>query len=67
MASKIALSPAATSTGPTLASIARRQTCTIIGSPWIGAKGLSGKRVAAKRAGMTTTGFRGLIIMCQET
>ena len=38
-------------TGPIPASQARRQTCTIIASPAIGARGLSGRRVAASRAG----------------
>ena len=33
--------------------IARRQTCTIIGSPWMSAIGLPGSRVACMRAGMT--------------
>ena len=41
-------------TGPTPASIARRQTCTIIGSPAIGASGLSGSRVEPSRAGIRT-------------
>src|SRR5271170_1894215 len=39
------------------ASIARRQTCTIIGSPQMSASGLPGKRMEAMRAGMRTTGL----------
>jgi hypothetical protein len=42
----------ATATGPIPASTARRQTCTIIGSPAISASGLPGRRVAAMRAGI---------------
>ena len=42
--------------GPSPASMARRQTCTIIGSPRMSASGLSGSRVEAMRAGMRTTG-----------
>ena len=48
---------AATTTGPIPASIARRQTWTIIGSPWMSASGLPGSRVEAMRAGMTMIGF----------
>src|SRR5262245_36463187 len=59
-ASTIAASPQATSTGPMAASIARRQTCTIMGAPWMSASGLSGRRVEARRAGMTTIGWRGV-------
>ena len=40
---------------PESASTARRQTWTIIGSPAIGGSGLSGRRVAASRAGIRTT------------
>ena len=54
-ASAIAGSAQATTTGPTPASRARRQTCTIIGSPAIGASGLSGSRVEPSRAGIRTT------------
>ena len=36
-----------------LASMARRQTCTIMGSPPISARGLSGSLVAFRRAGIT--------------
>ena len=36
------------------APVARRQTCTIIGSPAIGASGLSGSRVEPSRAGIRT-------------
>ena len=39
------------------ASTARRQTWTIIGSPWISARGLPGRRVEAMREGMTMSGF----------
>ena len=43
--------------GRSPASMARRQTWTIIGSPWISARGLPGRRVEAMRAGMTMSGF----------
>jgi len=46
----------ATTTGPMPAATARRQTWTIMGSPAISASGLSGRRVAARREGMTTMG-----------
>ena len=39
------------------ASTARRQTWTIIGSPWMSASGLPGRRVAPMRAGMRTMGL----------
>src|SRR4030095_9369902 len=42
----------ATTTSPILAASARRSTCTIIGTPWRSAKGLPGRRVEARRAGM---------------
>jgi porphobilinogen deaminase len=48
-ASAISAESVATATGPMSASIARRQTCTIIGRPWISAIGLRGRRVAAMR------------------
>ena len=41
--SAMSTSAAATSTWPTLASMARRQTCTIIGTPQISASGFPGK------------------------
>ena len=50
-AAAIAGSAQATITGPTAASHARRQTWTIIGAPPISASGLSGRRVARRRAG----------------
>ena len=50
-------SSAATITGPTSDSIARRQTWTIIGSPEISASGLPGRRVEAMRAGIKTIGL----------
>ena len=52
-ASQMASSSATTTTGPHLASTARRQTWTIMGSPAISASGLSGSLVAFSRAGMT--------------
>jgi hypothetical protein len=55
-ASAIGASAQATITGPNPASSARRKTWTIIGRPQISASGLSGSRVEAKRAGITTTG-----------
>jgi cytochrome c len=42
--------------------MARRQTWTTMGSPWMSASGLSGSRVDASRAGMTTIGARGSAI-----
>ncbi len=66
MAAAISGASVATITGPMPASQARRQTCTIIGASPIIARGLPGNRVAAMRAGMTTTGsdmvFSGLAI-----
>ena len=53
-ASAIAGSAQATTTGPTPAAVARRQTWTIIGSPAIEASGLSGSRVEPSRAGIRT-------------
>jgi hypothetical protein len=47
----------ATTTSPASASIALRQTCTIIGSPAMSARGLRGSRVAPIRAGMTIKGL----------
>ena len=44
-------------TWPTLASTARFQTWTIIGSPLMSARGLPGSLVEAIRAGMTTMVF----------
>ena len=41
---------------PISASMARRQTCTIMGTPQMSARGLPGKRVDAMRAGITTSG-----------
>lgn len=38
------------------AAIARRQTRTIMGSPWISASGLPGRRVAIMRAGIRISG-----------
>ena len=52
-ASQMASSSATTTTGPHSASTARRQTWTIMGSPAISARGLSGSLVAFSRAGMT--------------
>src|SRR3546814_352484 len=49
-------------TGPSPASRARRQTWTIIGTPAISASGFPGRRVAARREGMTTIGFIGGLI-----
>ena len=43
IASTMARSSVATTTGPSPASMARRQTCTIIGSPRMSASGLSGQ------------------------
>ena len=56
-ASTMRESSAATSTGPTSASIARRQTWTIIGSPQMSASGLPGSRVELMRAGTRTIGL----------
>src|SRR5262245_37318082 len=42
----------ATTTSPILVASARRSTCTIIGMPWRSARGLPGRRVDARRAGM---------------
>src|SRR5262249_55215720 len=47
----IASESVATTTGPTAASCARRNTCTIIGAPAISASGLPGRRGAALRGG----------------
>src|SRR5262249_23020178 len=44
----------ATTTSPIAASRARRSTCTIIGTPLRSARGLPGRRVEARRAGMRT-------------
>ena len=52
----IAAVSVATTTGPIPASMARRQTWTIIASPAISASGLFGRRVAARRAGISTRG-----------
>ncbi len=57
MISPIAGSPQATTTGPTPAATARRQTCTIIGTPARRASGLLGSRLAARRAGIRTIGL----------
>src|SRR5439155_3841351 len=62
-ASAIARSPQATTTGPTSAATARRQTCTIIGTPAISASGLPGSRVAARRAGIRMIGFSGTVLV----
>src|SRR6478735_11781075 len=56
MASAMAGASVATATGPIPASIARRQTWTIMGSPAISARGLLGSLVAARRAGMRMMG-----------
>ena len=61
-ASAIARSPQATTTGPTSAATARRQTCTIIGTPAMSASGLPGSRVAASRAGIRMIGFFGVAL-----
>src|SRR5215471_9005118 len=45
----------ATTTSPIAAACARRNTCTIIGTSLRSARGLPGRRVEAKRAGMRTT------------
>ena len=50
-------SSAATQTGPTSASIARRQTWTMMGAPWMSASGLPGRRVEFMRAGIRTIGL----------
>ena len=50
-------SSAATQTGPISASVARRQTWTIIGAPWMSASGFPGRRVALMRAGIRTMGL----------
>ena len=50
-------SSVATTTGPTSASIALRQTWTIIGSPQMSASGFPGRRVEAMRAGIRTRGW----------
>jgi hypothetical protein len=42
----------ATKTGPAPDSIARFQTCTIIGAPAMSSKGFRGRRVALSRAGI---------------
>jgi hypothetical protein len=55
-ASAIASLSVATTTSPIAASIARRQTWTIIGVPAMSASGLSGSRVAAIRAGSGRSG-----------
>src|SRR5215470_15714436 len=54
MTALIASVSEATTTRPTSASTARRQTWTIIGVPLISASGLAGSRVDCRRAGMTT-------------
>ena len=59
IASAISRSPQATTTGPTPAATARRQTWTIIGSPAMSASGLPGSRVEASRAGIRMIGFSG--------
>ncbi len=64
-ASAIARSPQATTTGPISAAIARRQTCTIIGTPPISASGLPGRRVAASRAGIRMIGFCGAALVTE--
>jgi hypothetical protein len=61
IASAIAWSPQATTTGPTWAATARRQTWTIIGSPAIIANGLPGNRAEASRAGIRMIGFSGAV------
>jgi hypothetical protein len=53
----MAWSPAATATAPAPAACAQRNTRTIMGTPSMSAKGLSGSLVAAMRAGMMTMGF----------
>jgi len=55
-ASAIARASVATATGPMPAAHARRQTCTIIGSPAMSASGFPGRRCAPMRAGMMTMG-----------
>src|SRR5579863_2583404 len=55
--SAISGSPQATTTGPTAAATARRQTCTIIGTPAISASGFIGRRVDASRAGIRMIGL----------
>src|SRR5918997_3996384 len=60
-ASAIAAESAATATGPMSASSARSTTWAIIGRPAMSASGLFGRRVAASRAGMMTTGFIGKV------
>src|SRR5579862_8318258 len=59
-AAAISAESVATTTGPSFAASARRQTCTIIGSPAISASGLPGSRVEAIRAGIRvrTSGIR---------
>ena len=47
-------SSVATTTSDAPAASARRATCTIIGTPAIGASGLPGSRVDAMRAGIAT-------------
>src|SRR6202045_2189351 len=51
-AAAISTESVATTTGPTPAAWARRNACTIIGSPAISASGLPGNLVEAMRAGM---------------
>ena len=54
-AATISSASVATTTRPTSAAMARRHTCTIIGSPAMSASGLPGSRVECMRAGMTTS------------
>src|SRR5579875_3465287 len=63
IASAISRSPQATTTGPTPAATARRQTWTTIGSPAISASGLPGSRVEARREGMIRIGFAGAVLV----
>jgi len=51
----------ATATCPTPAATARRHTWTIIGCPWMFAKGLPGRRDEPMRAGMRTIGVTGAV------
>ena len=57
------LASVATTTRPHSASMARRQTWTIIGSPAMSASGLSGSRVAFSRAGITMR--QDVMVLCQ--
>src|SRR5579883_1023118 len=63
IAAAISRSAQATTTGPTPAATARRQTWTTIGSPAISASGLPGSRVEARREGMIRIGFAGAVLV----